>query len=214
MRLTNLALVLALAAAPAAVAADATTAHPHQGIAPKFSGKPSTPALTADDLAALAKGEAVLKQEKGDSGGRGIAVQHINASPDRIWSRITAYDMYPKWVENVDECEVYKREGDSIYARFDISAMFVGVEYYVKHTYRPAEGYMTWELDYSRTSDLDDSVGFWIVEPVDGQPGVTRVYYSVDVRLSGWVPSAIEDMIAKSGLTKATAWVKRESEKP
>ena len=38
------------------------------------------------------------------------------------------------------------------------------------------------------------------------------MYYSVEVRLRGWVPGAVENMVAKSGLTKATAWVKAESQ--
>lgn len=202
-----------LAFASPAFAADPAQPHTHQGVVAAYKGKPAKPALTAEDIAALGRGEAVLKQSQGDSGGRGIAVQDIKATPEQIWSRITAYDKYPLWVENVDKCAVYQRAGDQILVEFAISAMFVGVTYYVRHTYKPAEGYMTWTLDYSRLSDLDDSVGFWVVEPVADKPGYTRVFYSVDVKLSGWVPSGLESMLAKSGLTKATAWVKRESEK-
>lgn len=203
---------LALAASPPAEAADPNAPHPHQGVVKAYAGKPTRPDLTEADVAALAKGEAVLKQIQGDAGGRGIAVQDIKATPAQVWSRITAYDKYPAWVENVDACKEYGRSADHILVEFQISAMFVGVTYYVRHTYKPNEGYMTWTLDYSRLSDLDDSVGFWLVEAIPDKPGYTRVFYSVDVKLSGWVPSAVESMLAKSGLTKATAWVKRESE--
>ena len=52
-----------------------------------------------------------------------------------------------------------------------------------------------------------------LFEAIEGKPGWTRVFYSVEVKLRGWIPAAVENMIAKQGLPKATAWVKLESEK-
>lgn len=207
-------LVGALLSGPA-WAADATKPHPHHGVVPAIKGAPSIPALTADDLATLSNGKPVLKTVKNpDGSGRGIAVQDIHATPEVIWARITNFAMYPKWVENVYECEAYKHDGADWRARFVIGTSLIKYEYFIKHDYQPANHYMTWTLDYDRLSDLDDSVGFWRVEPVADKPGYTRVYYSVSVKLSGWVPAWVEDMLAKNGLTAATAWVKRESEKP
>ena len=194
-------------------AADANQPHPHQGVLPKFTGNPPVPALSESDLATLAQGKAVMKQVKSDTGGRGTAFQDVNATPEKIWGKITNLAMYPTWVDGVSLCEVYKTSGSEIDARFIIGAMGMKVEYFVKHSYHPDLGYMTWTLDYSRLSDLDDSVGFWHVEALADKPGWSRVVYSVQVKLNGWVPGFIEDMLANSGLTKATAWVKRESEK-
>ena len=196
-----------------AFAGDATHPHPHQGVLPKFTGAPPVPTLTDADKASLAAGKPVLKQTQTDSGGRGTAIQDVKATPDRVWSRITSYGSYPQWVEGVYECSNYKTDGSHLYTRFLVGAMGMKVEYFIRHIYRPDLGYLTWSLDYTRTSDLDDSVGFWRVEPLADKPGYTRVYYSVQVKLSGWVPGFVEDMLANSGLTKATAWVKREAEK-
>lgn len=201
--------------ATSAFAGDASQPHPHRGVVAPFTGAPPTPTLTADDLAALASGKSVLKQTKNpDGSGRGVSVQDIHADPDKIWARITNYKMYPQWVENVYECSTYKVEGSDIRARFLIGTSLLKYEYFVKHTYRPADHWMTWTLDYDRQSDLDDVVGFWRVEPLADKPGYTRVFYSVSVKLSGWVPGWVEDMLAKNGLTSATTWVKRESERP
>jgi hypothetical protein len=87
------------------------------------------------------------------------------------------------------------------------------VEYFIHHTYRPDEGWLTWTLDYSRQSDLDDSVGYWRVWTVTTSPAVSRLAYSVDIRFKGYIPGFVQDMIAKKGLTDAATWVKRESEK-
>jgi hypothetical protein len=202
-----------LAMASPAIAADPSQPHPHQGILAPISGPPGKPTLTEDDLAKLASGEAVLKQIREDDGGRGIAVQDVRASPEHVWSKITSYSRYPDWVDGVYECDVYETTADHIKARFLIGASLIKVEYFVDHTYKPDQGWMTWTLDYSRQSDLDDSVGYWRVEALPDKPGWTRVYYSVRVKLSGWVPGWVESMIADRGLTQATEWVKRESEK-
>jgi hypothetical protein len=71
---------------------------------------------------------------------------------------------------------------------------------------------MTWTLDGTRENELAETVGFWRVGPAPGRPGFTRVFYSVEVIPEGWVPEAIEDYVTGRGLTKATAWVRRESE--
>lgn len=195
-----------------ALAADANKPHAHQGVLPKFTGRPALPSLAEADLEKLASGQPVLKQERGEGGGRGIAVQDVAATPERIWSRILSFEKYPQWVDNVKTCAPYEDSGEIKKVHFVIGASLVSAEYWIVHRARPDLGYMTWELDYSRQNDLDDSVGFWVVEPLPDRPGWSRLYYSVDVRVGGWVPAFVENMIAKSGLTKATAWVKREAE--
>ena len=196
-------------------AADDSQPHPHTGVLKPYPNTPNIPTLTANDLAKLADGKSVQKQfkESGASGGRGLAVQDVHASPEEIWSRIMALENYTQWVSNVSECEVYETTGRHTKARFVLSATVMSVEYFIDHTFYPERNYLTWTLDYSKESDLDDSVGFWYVQPLKEKPGWSRLYYSVDVKLKGWVPGFIQKQITKSGLNKATAWVKLESEK-
>ena len=42
-----------------------------------------------------------------------------------------------------------------------------------------------WQLDYSRSSDVYDSVGYWHVEPLDDQRCI--VYYTQDLPLPCWI---------------------------
>ena len=141
-----------------------------------------------------------------------MGIQDIHAEPSTIWSRILSFSNYPRWVDGVKECETYEKSGSNLKVRFKIGKMGVNYEYFIAHQVHTDQGYMTWTLDYDRLSDFDDSVGFWGVTPIEGKPGWSRVYYSVDVKLSGWVPGFVQDMVTKNGLTSATAWVKRESE--
>lgn len=205
--------VIAALVGQPALAADASIPHAHQGVLPKFSGKPTLPALSADDLARLAAGKPVMKQDRGDNGGRGIAVQDVHADAKTIWSRILSFDRYPDWVDNVKTCENYEESGASIKTHFIIGAAMMNAEYWIVHDAHPEQNWMTWHLDYTRSNDIDDSVGFWYVQELPDKPGWSRLFYSVDVRVGGWVPGFVENMVAKSGLNKATEWVKRESEK-
>ncbi|MCP4500977.1 MAG: hypothetical protein GY822_13545 [Deltaproteobacteria bacterium] len=191
-------------------------AHDHKGVLQPFKGAPPQVKLSAADETRLAKGKSVRKQAKSEGGGRGMVIQDIHADVKTVWSRITDYAKYPTMVDDVTECSTYKGADiskDVIYARFVIGGFGFSLEYFIKHTFKPKQGYMTWTLDYDKKSELDDSVGYWYVVKHPLKTGWTRVYYSVDVRVGSWVPGLIEDMIADKGLEKATSWVRLESEK-
>lgn len=198
-------------ALPAALAADANLPHEHQGKAAPYTTPPAV-SFTEAELTTLASGKQVLKQGQVGNGGRGVAVMDVRASSDTVWSKILAFGSYPRWVDQVETCEVYKQDGSKVYVRFVLDVMGIGVEYFIKHTVNRSAGYVTWTLDYSRLSDLDDSVGYWRVTPLSTDPPLTRIEYSVDIRFKGWIPGFVQSMIAESGLTSATSWVKKQSE--
>ena len=60
--------------------------------------------------------------------------------------------------------------------------------------------------------NLDDIVGFWRVTPVEGAPQKSLVEYSVDIRVKGWVPSFVREVLVGRGLKSATRWVKVQAE--
>jgi hypothetical protein len=158
MRHALFGLLLALVCDPAQ-AADATRPHPHQGVVRAWSGLPPAVTLSSAQEAALARGEAVKLQSRRDGTGVGVAVQDVAAPPATVWSRITDFRAYPRMVAHVTRCEPYSRSGDRVKVDFVISAMGSTYEYYVDHRVHTDQGYVTWTLDYSRESDLDDSVG-------------------------------------------------------
>ncbi|MFH1467083.1 MAG: SRPBCC family protein [Pseudomonadota bacterium] len=177
-----------------------------------YDGAPPVVPLTTEEQTRLAAGEAVKRQVRTADGGRGVAVVDVHAPVETVWDRILDFPAYPRMVDNVSLCEIYARRGDHIFVRFEIGALFMSIRYQIDHTLDRDAGWMTWTLDAAQENELAATVGFWRVEPVAGRPGWTRVAYSVEVVPSGWVPAPIEDYVTGRGLTKATAWVKRESE--
>ena len=206
--------LMALSLFPATVlAADANTPHEHQGIIKAYTGAPPAHKLTRPELMKLRKGEPVLKQQHdGDAGGRGVAVFRVNASRDTVMSVILDYPQYINWLDNLPVCEIYSTKGDTVFVRFVTKAMAMNVEWFIEHTVNREDYWVTWTLDYRRNSDLDDSVGYWALKEVAGQPGVTQVEYSVDIRLKGWVPGFVKKILVNQGLQDATSWVKVQSE--
>lgn len=211
-------LVLCLCALPAllpalpASAADANAPHEHQGILTPYRGAPPAIALAQADLDALAAGTEVQKQVQVGNGARAVAVMDVNAPLDKVWGKIMDHNRYPQWVDGVSACQIYRTEGSYVYTRFVLSVLGTSVEYFVKHTVNKAAGWVTWTLDYSRQSDLDDSVGFWRVTALPGGAPKTRVEYSVELRLKSWIPEFAANYIRSKGLSSATAWVKKQSE--
>ena len=205
-------ILLCLTMAGSAFGADPNAPHPHKGKSEKFSN-PQPSKLSAEEIALLKQGKAVRRQVRGKGGGRGIAIMDVNAPANRIWKTILDYKAYPEWIDKLDQTKVYGGTPEAGYlVTFELSVLGMDIVYYIDHDYFPDKGYLTWTLDYTRESDVDDSTGYWLVYPSPDSPGMTRVEYTVDLQLKGWVPGIIENMLAKKGLTKATSWVKQQAE--
>jgi hypothetical protein len=171
--------------------------------------------LTHSDRELLALGKAVYKNLDYADGVRVAAVFGVAAEPALVWSLLRDFESYPAWIEDVLETEVYRRERDEIFVRFRVKYGPGELSYHAHHHY-PGErlGWGTWRLDYRRKSDLNDTVGFWRVDPVPGVPGLSYVTYSATVRWSSWFTALLSDVIARRGLRVATEWVKTQAEKP
>jgi hypothetical protein len=195
--------------------------HPHSGVVTPF--KSGDPGIVLDKSAVkiLESGKPYQTQIKGAdaTSGRGMVVQDVKAPVDVVWERILDFRSYPKMVPKTVESETYKRENlkhsqQRIWVRMKVGFPMLKLQFFVNHLYDPKKNSMTWTLDYSRKSDLDDSVGYWYVIPHPDNPGEwSRVYYSVQVSMFPWVPKFVVDFMSKQALTDATAWVKKYSEK-
>ena len=193
---------------------DPSTPHPHKPTLQRITSKPAAATLSSGDLEKLKKGDVVLQTiADGDSdGGRGVAIQYVNAPAETVWDTILAYDRYPDWVDNVVTCSVYKKDANQLYVEMISSIWGVKIGLYTINDIHKEQGYMTWALDPARTSDAADMVGYWRVEQISTSPPTTRLDYATDMRVQG-VPSFIASYLTKGALVDGTAWVKKQSER-
>lgn len=190
-------------------------AHFHSGrLVPYEIGPPSV-LLSQQDEATLRSGQPVMQAMEGarSAGRRLLMVQDVPAPHHIVLGRIVDFERYDKMVSGVDSCVNYacSEAGgvQTVCSAYEISAAHLKLKYFVEHTYDPSARCMTFRLDYDRRSDLDDSVGYWYVEPRGSS--ACRVYYSCECQLRGWVPPPVLNILTKEALKKATTWVHTES---
>ena len=203
------------------LAADPNTPHIHQGSLEPFKAGPP-PTLTASEKASLAAGKTVTKTVKLPGlGARAMAVFDVPAPPEVVWDCINDIKQYPKMVSGVTAVQIYDGPksigGGGTLTKAQYTLSFVGykVSYYVELKYEPRLNSMTFHLDYSRNSDLDDTVGHWHVVAIDGPDGAvhSRISYSAALTLRMWLPKAVVDMLFATTLGQATSWVAPEAKK-
>ncbi|MAA80592.1 MAG: hypothetical protein CL916_15155 [Deltaproteobacteria bacterium] len=185
--------------------------HPHKGKLKPITSVPVPVTLTSADQIKLDKGQVVLKQKVGESGGEGVAVQYISASSQRVWDTILEYDKYKDRVKNIKSANVYKKVGTDWYVQMISSVMFFTFTMNTKNSIHKDQHYMSWTLDYERKSDLDDSVGYWLVTEISTSPNLTRVDYSTNIIVSG-VPDFLTGYLTEDALVEGTKWVKKYAE--
>ena len=76
--------------------------------------------------------------------------------------RILDFEKYDQMVSGVNHCANYAQCDDgglrTIKSAYQIQALHMKFNYFMEHTYDPAQQCLTFHLDYDRKSDLDDSV--------------------------------------------------------
>ena len=210
-RWTITVLITCAAFAWTANAADLFKPHPHEQTLKPFLSAPELLKLDEKETVVLKDGDAVLRQSEDNESGSGVAVQLISAPASLIWDTILRYDQYKDWVKNIDDCKVYRSVNDQGFVAMDLSFWWIHSKLYTVNTIAKEQGYISWELDRTRTSDVIDLVGYWRIEEISKEPALTRVEYSTEM-VVGRFPDFIVNFLTRDSLTNGTAWVKERSE--
>ncbi len=205
--------MLLIAGSALSIHTQAAPTHSHASNLGPYPDTPPEVELTNTETNKLENGEPVFTRVKTAGGERSAIVFRVRAPQHLIWSVITDFTSYPKWIDGLAETEVYQREGREVFVRFRTEQTFVGsYTYYVQHRLSVDKSWITWQLDNNRKSDLDDTVGFWRITPVLGDLQRSDVTYSTEVRLKGWFARFFTQMFVKNTLRRASSWVKTQSE--
>jgi len=195
-------------------ASDASKPHAHRGLLPKYDRVPPSKfglSLKGTDVASLRAGKPAVQMVPISKGfTRAVSFQDIEAPEDVVWSAIMDLPNYPKMVEGVAACEVYKKSKSlrglqTVCAKYTISVASYKMSYFMLHEFEPSKHAMTFHLDYDRCSDLSDTVGYWYVE--DLRDGWCRVYYSTDSKMPAWIPSFARNALTNLAAKRSTSWV-------
>ena len=194
---------------------DPTQPHMHQGVfrrlkigPPKNAGlKPPSAKLLTEKVGAVIPLKVSAQSPKGSM--RCTSIQDVRVPASAVWDLLLDFPNYPRFVKGINTCKPYSRRrtvtgGKIVNAKYTVN---VGpafkINYYLEHQYEPLKNCMTWHLDYSRRSDLFDSVGYWYVEPRG--PELSRVYYTTDSLLPSWIPTPVRKAATRIAMQAATA---------
>ena len=175
--------------------------------------------LKKKDFDTLNSGKRVLLNRglKG-SGGRGTAVQDIQADPQTVLKAVTTFDRYAGRLAQCSYSTVYGRTQnrmkgtENIKVHMKLAGGVKTFNCYYDHTVTPSKGLVTWELDPEKTSDFVDVQGQWYVAKHPTKQGWSRVWYSAEVALPPWLPGPIVVQLCKTSGAKALSFVKKEAE--
>jgi len=211
MRVASVLLLAVLASFSAAD--DPSKPHDHQGKLDKFKLGPP-PALSSSERAAVDAGKTVSKTVPVEGGARALAVFDVAAPPAVVWACINDLPAYPRMVPGVHATKVYgggTRGGvKTTLVTWTLKLLGYSVTYHLEFQHSPSASAAAFALDYSRNSDIDDTVGYWHVAPRNGGSS-SRVTYSAALLLKGWFPKPVVDFLLSTTLGRATQWVATEA---
>ena len=196
------------------LAADETMKHYHNGKLPKYELSAPSIMLSAGDEEVLNNGKALMQViVQADGKRRLLMVRDVAAPAWVVMDRILDFPAYPRMVKGCDALVPYRDTRERglrvMDAMYEIHAGPMNFKYYMHHEVDEKQRCVTFHLDYDRQSDLDDSVGYWYVQPTGAE--VCRVYYSCDTTLRGWVPAPVYTLLGKTALKQTTTWVNEEA---
>jgi ribosome-associated toxin RatA of RatAB toxin-antitoxin module len=159
----------------------------------------------------VVKENVITKDAKGNDSGRGVAFVLVNAPKDKIMAVIMDYASYPSWMPNTDSVKVIPGQGDRVDVEFELTILGFGVNYTVIHKVDKEAGTVQWRMDDSKPKkNVQDSVGAWVIKPIEGDQCVVAYTVVVDTGLS--VPKFIQDWLSNKSLVKVEKAVKKRVE--
>lgn len=138
----------------------------------------------------MSKGQMLIVEEK-PNGSLSMVTGGIiiNATPEKVYEVLVAYDNYTQFMPSTTRCKVVSEQGDTKDVAFTIEFKFTilswKVDYVLRHTFVPNKE-IRWKLLSSKDNKLKDTIGAWQLFPLPG--GKTAAFYSVysDIKSISW----------------------------
>jgi len=171
---------------------------------------PELPALSEDQRRDLKRGRRVQMQDRDGSTGRGCAVVEVDAPRSLVLSTLSNFGNYNKMIGTVRDSKVVSMNRCSkglVHARceYKISKLQLGVN--TVHQVDPVAGTVRFDLDPDvGSSVLQEASGVWQIEEISA--GRCRVWLSIGLRASPFLPGVFVDYAAPRALKRATEWLK------
>jgi len=173
------------------------------------------PHLTPENLKTLELGKPVLvknsaKSNSGGVKGEGVALILINLPPEQVWPHVKGYDKLPEFMPRMLTSEKYSENGDTIGVAQTLKIAWKKITYHVLQTTNDDKFEMAFHLDKSKTNDIKETTGHWLLRPHGENKTIAMYAFSVDTGMA--VPQFIENFLMNRDLPGVVEAMKKRAE--
>lgn len=118
----------------------------------------------------------------------------MDSTPEQLWSVITDYENYPKFINTVSSVKVLSRENGKARVQYGIELLGKQITYVLDHV-EQSPNRMTWSLVESGI--LKSNSGGWEIKAQDSKIEVT---YRLALEFKIFVPGMVLNGLVKSSL--------------
>jgi hypothetical protein len=167
--------------------------------------------LTADEAAALAAGEVVLREQPAPPGAVGVlAIVDIVAGRAAVWKALLDWEGRRAGNPGIRTITHYRPSTSTEqWVRWTVSKFGFEVTYHNHYVISPAQGTMMHELDTTQDNDITGGRGTFAMSDA---PGGTRLVYDVETHFGRAIPSMVQRWLASDGIGDFMADLDRRAE--
>jgi ribosome-associated toxin RatA of RatAB toxin-antitoxin module len=160
--------------------------------------------LSLPDWEAVISGEIVTGDAPGATGATGVgrtlsAAGVVAASPVQIWSVLTDWPAYPRFMPNIAETRVRQLDARRAWLSQHLKVFWADVRYGTIWELEPEVGRLHFALDPAASNDLAATEGRWCLTPLP-QEGGTLVRYEARIDTGMAVPEFVQTALTRRSL--------------
>jgi len=137
----------------------------------------------------------------------------LAAPASALYAVVTDYERYPEWLPEFKDARVLNRDGDTVDVEFTFAVPLKKIRYSIRVKHDPDALQTDWT--YLDGELIDDTVGGWKFEAIDGGTSHVRYYagVSVNVPASKAIVNRIANLLTGTTLPRTFKNLEQEAQK-
>lgn len=146
----------------------------------------------------LERGSILLADtgEPGAENGAGASTASglIPHSPEQVWTVLTDFETWPRFMPHITRTQVTHRLGNRMWVHQRYKILLLGMQHTTIYDLHPRFGQLSWVLDPSQQNDIKSSEGRWQLLPANGGEE-TLIRYGAAMDAGRSVPDFVENTL-------------------
>jgi len=171
---------------------------------------------TEDEMKRLRAGEVIVDEYIFSGPGNEkqlsfIATALVDAPPQTCFNTVRDYDHFHEFMPRVSGAKVVAKDGDCMTIRYEAGILWIDVVYYIDACAAVPGRRVEFELARDRENFIEETRGFWEIQPVDGGKS-SLVSYSAYLDPGIPVPDFISLRMTRSNIVAVLENVRKRAE--